>query len=211
VTITSAVIPAPPGKIPKEVSDALHKLEGSVLTFTVTDTGPADFRIAATSGLDSDYEAILPALEEVLSTIYILAPDKPIGENGYWIASDRHNSLGVDVLRYRVFRVRKVEGDVASIDIETKAYAVSAKLPESTDLGVVEFASSGEGRVDIGPDTIFGQALFMHTQTGAKIGKPNDDKHGKVRILDIQSLTQPLPKGVRLQGPGGPDDEPGPN
>ncbi len=117
--------------MPKE----LVAFKGSAVSFTLTDTGPVEFRQVLAPGADPKLDFVLRAVEECLSALYVAAPDKPVGEGGYYIVADREMSLGVDVVRYRVFKVVKVLGDTAILSLDEKQYATQPRidLPQLAD------------------------------------------------------------------------------
>jgi hypothetical protein len=151
----------------------------------------------------------------MLTSIYMPAPDKPIGENGYFIVADRRSSLGVEVIRYRVFKVIKVNGDVASITLDQKQYAVAPKidLPQASDqlakVTLTEYRAVGTGLLDIAPNLLFAKGSAMRLQTQAKFSAAGG-KQGGIGI-QVQGLMGEIPSGVSVeQGPGGGEEPPGP-
>jgi hypothetical protein len=79
-------------------------------------------------------------------------PDKPVGAGAYWMVIDRAGTLGIDIVRYRVFRLEKVDGQKASISIETREYSASgeADLGGQGKLFIMQFDSQGKSTATFG-------------------------------------------------------------
>ena len=157
--ITSVTIPGAGGKLPKELADGLEKLKGGEIRYQLT---PEGVMLDLTTSLSRDKEKdknpeIGPLLElalrglvETLTQVTVPLPKKPVGVGGYWIATDRSTSFGIEVVRYRVFKVQKIEKDQATLSVDTRQYAVK----EDIDLGAIaqnqkitaeRFDSQGKG------------------------------------------------------------------
>jgi hypothetical protein len=95
-------------------------------------------------------ELAMRGLVETLTQVTVPLPKKPVGVGGYWIATDRSTTFGIEVVRYRVFKVQKIEKDQATLAVDTRQYAVK----EEIDLGAIaqnqkitaeHFDSQGKG------------------------------------------------------------------
>src|SRR5262249_21789066 len=120
----AALAKTQPGSIPREVAGEVAKLKGSTIQFTVGRNGVVgEFKSQLSKDASPQLASMLDGLADGLSALWTPVPDKPVGSGAYWITTDRATSLGIDVLRYRVFRVQKVQGDTASVTIDTRQYA----------------------------------------------------------------------------------------
>jgi hypothetical protein len=141
-----------------------------------------------------DLDLPLRIIEEALNGLYVPAPDKPVGEGAYWMVSDRHPSLGIDVVRYRVFRVAKIEGERASITIETRQYAASEvfDLPlgaQMTGMKLGQYTVTGKGLADVTAKTIFPPAAGFGLRTEIALAS-SPAQGGKQAMLALEITAQ---------------------
>lgn len=150
------------GGPPKELGDALAKLKGSALRY---DLSPANVvsnqRPELAKDADPGLQPIIAALGEAIALLTPPLPDKPVGAGAYWMVTDRAVVSGAQlpVLRYRVFKIEKVEGDVVSFSVDTRQYAEGAdlKLPGpngDVTLTIDRIESSGKGSLAWSPPSL---------------------------------------------------------
>lgn len=141
-----------PGQLPKELSDAITKLKGSEIRYKLTPEGAiVDLTTALGKETDKGNEAGVQALREAITLMTVPLPQKPVGVGGYWMVTDRSSSFGVEVVRYRVFKVEKIEQGHATLSLDTRQYASRADV----DLGAISngplrierFDSQGKGSI----------------------------------------------------------------
>jgi hypothetical protein len=140
------------GQLPKELSDAISKLKGSEIRYQLTPEGAvADLAVQLSKGADASIEAPLQGLGEAISLLSVPVPPKPVGVGGYWLVTDHSQSLGVDLLRYRVFKVEKIEKDRATLSVDIRQYAVKDQMTLSGGPGgplqIARFDSQGKGSI----------------------------------------------------------------
>jgi hypothetical protein len=159
--------------VPKQMADTLAKMKGSTLTFTLTPTGPMAFERKLAKDADPALEIALRAVEDSITAVYVPTPSQPVGEGGYWMVTDRRPALGVDVVRYRVFRVVKVEGDVALLGVDIRQYAADDRVdlplgPQLAGASLDTYGCAAKGAVDLAPKTIFPGAaqIALRVQAG---------------------------------------------
>ncbi|MGK3995737.1 hypothetical protein [Sorangium sp. So ce1024] len=152
--ITSATLASMSiGGPPKELADALAKLKGSALRY---DLSPANVvsnqKPELAKGADPGLQPLLAALGEAIALLTPPLPDTPVGVGAYWMVTDRAVVSGAQlpVVRYRVFKIEKVEGDVVSFSVDTRQYAEGAdlKLPGpngDVTLTIDRLESTGKG------------------------------------------------------------------
>lgn len=208
VTISDAKVEADAATVaPKEAALA-SGLNGSSIVFTMSNAGATAFRNVLAPGGNPILQIYLEALVEVLSSEYVPAPGKPIGANGYFMVIDRSDSLGIDVVRYRVFRVVKITGDVATVTLEVRQYAADSKL-EATMLGdknvpLGGYGGGAKGILEVAPNLAYPKGTFLQFSMQFVIGE------GPPGALDFIAMMGPLPAGVQIQagpGPGPGEDE----
>jgi hypothetical protein len=77
------------------------------------------------------------------------------------MVTDRAQSTGVDVVRYRVVRLEKQENGHASLSIQTRKYATSDKLDlpvangGGQKLSMAMFDAQGKGSIELGLKDLF--------------------------------------------------------
>lgn len=152
---------AQPGQVPREVGEVLAKLKGSKITYGRLASGGAfSPRIELGKGADAQLEPAMRALSEAISLLTPVVPDKPLGVGGYWMVTDRADALGIDVVRYRVFKVEAVADDGVTLSVDIRQYATSERppaipgMPPNMEYAVDVFESSGKGKVLLTPSTV---------------------------------------------------------
>jgi hypothetical protein len=184
VKVASVAIPGAAGKLPKELSDGLDKLKGGEIRYKLTADG-AMLDISTSVPKDKDKSPnpeVAPLLDlamrgllEAVTLVTVPLPKKPVGVGGYWIATDRGTSFGIDVVRYRVFKVQKIDKDQATLTVDTRQYAVKDEI----DLGAIaqnqkivadRFDSQGKGTISWVSSQIVPTTSEMSQRTTATFG-----------------------------------------
>jgi hypothetical protein len=138
---------------PEELAKLFAKLKGSQIRFTAAPDGSArDLGYEIAKDADAGLETILQGLVEALSLMLAPLPATPVGVGAYWMVTDRASSSGIDVLRYRVFRVTKMEGGQASLSVEVRQYAADDEIrvpgaQQAMTLPLDRFESRGKGDI----------------------------------------------------------------
>jgi hypothetical protein len=143
----------PPG-IPRELSDKLGKLKGVELRYAWS---PATGVTDVSYGLPKDFDpalvdAVLRSLADAVAVAVPPVPQDPLGLGAYWMVTDRTVSFGLEVVRYRVYKVEKIDKDGASLSLDVREYATK----EDADLGgqkmtLLQFQGPGKGKLDWTP------------------------------------------------------------
>src|SRR5262249_24090407 len=123
-TVTAATLPSTAG-IPKELIDEIGKLKGTVIRWDLTAAGAASsFAVELPKGAGEDVGLVIDSLIDTMSMMMVPLPAKPVGKDAYWIVADRAKSaVGLELLRYRVFKVLKIEGDAVTLSIDIRQYS----------------------------------------------------------------------------------------
>ena len=193
---------------PKELVDAL---KGAVIRFTMTKTGPTGFSRSFPTGTDPKLEQTLDlelgAIEDAFTAMYTPAPDKPVGEGGYWMVTDRRKSLGAEVIRYRVFTVNEIDGDSALLSVQIKQYMVDDKSDMTAFVRmenpvVIEYATEGKAALQVGPGSRFPKVgqLESQFQTTVIPGAAKGNPQAPHAELSVQVVAQTGP--IELKAPG---------
>lgn len=213
-------------------SGALGSSLDAEIAFTVTKGGATNFKTKlngepAKEGDPRVFE--LSAIEEMVFALYTGVPDKPVGANGAWTISDRRTSFGSDVVRYRLFQVEKIEGDVAHLQLMVRQYAATdtSSLIQEPGLVLRAYTFEGRGKLTLGPKMLLPQVGTLDARMAGQV-VPSDKKadpsvQGKrfnveagIQIVDAATAlaqTQAAGKGRKGGGapsPGAPPGGPAP-
>jgi hypothetical protein len=114
---------------PEELAKIFGKLKGSQLRYSAMPDGSArDFSYEIAKDADPNLESAFGMLVEALSMMVAPLPSKPVGAGAYWMVTDRASSSGVEVIRYRVFRVTKMDGGQPTLSMELRQYAADGVM-----------------------------------------------------------------------------------
>jgi hypothetical protein len=141
------------GQLPPGLDKDIASLEGTQFRVHITGDGresDLQTRAGKTSKADLDWVAEGAAEALVLSTIAL--PPKPVGVGAQWIAETRMPVWGLDVIAYRAFRVKSIEGDRVHLSVDLKAYAASGDVqvpgvPKGATLE--QFEAGGNGEIEL--------------------------------------------------------------
>ena len=187
---TATVVSATPGKeiaaqLPKDFAAAVGKLKGTEIRFTL---GPDGVMSAPAFTLSKDADAGLEiavrGLIEAMTLMEAPLPKKPVGAGGYWMVTDRSSTFGIEVVRYRVFKVQKVEKDHGTFAVDVRQYAVKG----TNDLGGQQatfehFESSGKGNTEWAPSAFFTPGSELNQRMRGQI---NTGKAGQMAMLQTE-------------------------
>ncbi|WP_437534743.1 hypothetical protein WME79_11155 [Sorangium sp. So ce726] len=160
--ITSATLASMSiGGPPKQLADALAKLKGSALRYELSPANAvSNLQFELSKDADPGLQPLIGALGEAVALLTPPLPDKPVGAGAYWMVTDRLVASGAQlpVLRYRVFKIEKVEGGVVSLSVDTRQYAEGAdlKLPGPNGeitMTIDRLDSSGKGTLTWSPSS----------------------------------------------------------
>lgn len=152
-SVTGTNLPST-ANMPKDMIDAIGKLKGTVVRYDFTAAGVAsNYVVEAPKGAGEGLELVLDALVDSMSLMTAPLPAKPVGTGANWIVADRAKvAAGLDVVRYRVFKVLKIEGDAVTMSLDVRQYSAEPKLkvdagPQKQEVGLDAFDSQGKGTV----------------------------------------------------------------
>jgi hypothetical protein len=153
VRVTGAKIDAP--SVPKEVDEKLGKLKGSKVEYSILPGGAgAGFRFDAPKGSPEEFQDVIRSLSDSLSLLTMPYPDKPLGAGGFFMVTSRDDFLGLDLVTYRMIKVKEVTPQGVTLDVSTKRYAANRTfdfpgLPPNIDKTLAEFQANSEGTVQL--------------------------------------------------------------
>jgi hypothetical protein len=136
----------------------LENLKDVVVRYRLMANGvPTDMAIEYPKKSSEEIELLTGALTDVLLGMTVPVPDKPVGVGAYWMVTDRARSSGVDVVRYRVAKVVKIDDKTATLSLDVSQYAANTTLglpglPKEAQISLDEYVSQGKGEISVGPD-----------------------------------------------------------
>ncbi|APR86751.1 hypothetical protein A7982_12100 [Minicystis rosea] len=150
VLVTVGGVTLPP-QVPKEASDQLGKMKGSEIRYRLGADGTiSDVSSSLPKGADPGLEQFLRQIVDGIGVVLPPLPSKPVGAGAYWMVTDRPGGGVVDVVRYRVFRLEKLEKDHATLSIDIRQYAAKGEIDagEGQKLALDQFESQGKGKTE---------------------------------------------------------------
>src|SRR5690606_13991468 len=182
--VVGAAVPRGMSRVPPDLSAGLAKLRGSEVRFELWPNGGATgLRTEVKAGAPADLNDLVRALGDAVATVVLPYPDEPIGAGGYWMATSRDGLMGLDLVTYRLIRVKSIADGVATLNVSTKRYAAGTEFTLAGVQGrftLEELQSGGDGSLRYRPGT----SLPLR---------------GKVQ-LNLAALL--LPEGVQAGQPG---------
>jgi hypothetical protein len=103
----------------------------------------------------SELDRLAQNAAEALVFDTVPLPPKPVGVGAQWIAETRMPMMGNDVIAYRAYRVKSIDGNRVHLTLDVKAYAASkdvqlAGVPKGASLEQFDAQSQGELELVIG-------------------------------------------------------------
>lgn len=140
-----------PGELPPGTDKIIAKAKGSHVRFELAPSGAG--RVASVElakELDEALGQIVRSASDQLELAFLPYPTEPVGAGAFWMVTSRESFAGLDVVVYRMFKLQKVEGGKATIDVSAKRYvaggALSFGLPPHT---LVEFSGNSTGQIRV--------------------------------------------------------------
>ncbi len=177
-TVTGATLPGSQGA-PKDAVDEIAKLKGATIKYDLTAAGQtSNFVIDVPKGAQEGLRPVLEALANAISLFTVALPPKPVGLGAYWIAAERaKGDAGLDVLRFRVFKILKIEGDVVTFSMDVRQYSADQKVKLQDQGGEQElvlnaFESKGTGALIWKADSFLAQKGDATQDMSARVTPP---------------------------------------
>lgn len=176
-------------RLPEGMEAELGKLTGSELRFKMRLDGRTDDpSVKLAKGAIPDLERLLTNAVESLMLAAVPAPPKPVGVGGVWMAETRTTWTGLDVVMYRAYKIKSIDGDKVSITFDAKQYAASkdvnlAGVPKGATLQQFEAAAKGE--MELSKNDLMAKSMELLQQTvmlfdaGDVPGQPPPPKNQK--------------------------------
>jgi hypothetical protein len=129
--LVAAVLRTSPAKqqlaqLPPGLEKDIATLQGTAIRVKVTRDGrESEVTTDLSKGAKAELARVAQNAAEALVFATVPLPPKPVGVGGQWIAETRMPLSGLDVMAYRAYRVKSVDGDRVHLTLDVKAYAAS--------------------------------------------------------------------------------------
>jgi|CZKU01.1.fsa_nt_gi hypothetical protein len=138
------------GDLPPGTDMAIATLEGTLLRVKLgPDGAESDLQVSLGKQAIAELGRLAQNAAEALVFATVPLPPKPVGVGAQWIAESRLPLSGLDVIAYRAFRVKTVEGNRVHLSLDVKAYATTSdtampEVPKGATLQQVDAQAQGE-------------------------------------------------------------------
>jgi hypothetical protein len=117
-------------QLPPGLEKEIGGLEGTELRLKLTPDGrESELIMQLGKNAKTELDRLAQNAAEALVFATVPLPPKAVGVGAQWIAETRMPLSGIDVIAYRAFRVKSVDGDRLHLTLDVKAYAVSRDVP----------------------------------------------------------------------------------
>jgi hypothetical protein len=138
------------GELPPGTDQAIATLQGTqVRVKLAADGGASEMETVLGKATPPELGRLAHNAAEALLLATVPLPPKPVGVGAQWIAETRMPLAGLDVIAYRAYRVKSIEGNRVRLTLDMKAYAADAAtklegLPPGAKLEQVDALGQGE-------------------------------------------------------------------
>ncbi len=176
--------------IPKELDDQLAKLKGSKVDYSLASNGAVTaMRLEVAKGAPDD---IVHALSDSLGLLSIPFPEQPLGAGGFFMVTSRDDLMGLDLVTYRMVKVKEVTPESVTLDVNTKRYSASRRLelpgmPPEIDKTLFQFEALAEGTVRVKPGALLPGQGEINSVLGAQFAAADPKRRAAIQL---QTRTQ---------------------
>lgn len=141
------------GQMPPGLEKAISSLQGTEFRMKVTPDGrESDMTTALGKASRPELDSLAQTAAEALVVDTVPLPDKPVGAGAQWIAESRMQMEGIDVVAYRAYAIKSIDGNRLHLTVDVKAYAADKNvqvqgLPEGSNLE--QFDAEAQGEMDL--------------------------------------------------------------
>ena len=138
------------GQLPPGTDKDVASLDGSLIRIKMTADGrESELQVQLSKSARPELARFTMNAAEALLFATVPVPPKPVGVGAQWIAETRMPLSGLDVIAYRAYRVKEIDGDRVHLTLNVKAYAASTDVklqgvPKGATLQQFDAQSQGE-------------------------------------------------------------------
>lgn len=179
-----------PGRIPDAAAKAILDLKNSRVQFTLLPSGGAQIQsVERSQAAGSELEHPIVAVAEAIAAGALPVPAEAVGQNATWIARSRDTFGGLDLISYRMFRIKSIDENSITYTVNVRQYSVGDKvsIPVVRDNAtLVQFESSSEGEFVIDKGHSFAARGSLNYTLMIGLKTPESDDQG-MRPMMLQS------------------------
>jgi len=141
------------GQVPPGLDKDVASLTSTQLRLKVSSDGmQSDLSMLLGKTSKPDFDRLAENAAEALAMVVVPSPGRPVGVGAQWIAETRMPLSGLDVVTYRAFRVKSIDGDRIKLTLDLKAYAADKDVqlqgvPKGATLE--QFDALGQGELEL--------------------------------------------------------------
>jgi hypothetical protein len=168
-----------PGQLPPEAAHEISTLASTQVVIQLTGDGrESDAEVSLSKTAPSDLDPFGELAEQTLVLATVPQPAKPVGVGAQWIAETRMAWSGVDVLAYRAFRVKSIDGARLTLELDVKAYAANPDtqlqgVPKGATLE--QFDGQAQGEVEVVRGELLARRLEVDQRVVLVFRSPNSE------------------------------------
>ncbi len=169
------------GDLPPGTDQAIGSLEGTQIRLKLsTDGSESDMQMQLGKNSHPELERLARSAAEALVFDTVPTPPKPVGVGAQWIAETRMPLSGLDVIAYRAYRVKGIDGARVHLTLDVKAYAAGTDtdllgVPKGATLKQIDATAQGE----------------MELVRGEVLARKSDLQQRIVMVFDAPAEAQP--------------------
>lgn len=169
------------GQLPDGAKKEIGLLKGSEIRFERDGSAIANPAVKLGKGASPEVGRVIEGAGESMLFFTVPTPPKPVGAGAFWIAGSREKLGGVDVVLYRLYRVKSITKDKAMLSVESHAYAADGDAPivgAPKDLVLGQFQCEGTSELELAP----GDAVAETGKSTLKLGllfRPANNPQGR--------------------------------
>lgn len=180
-----------PGAVPEQAVQAIAKLKGSDISFSVQQgmpIGPPSIERA--KGSAQDLDLMMTATADALVSMQVAYPTQPVGKGAMWMATSREVFMGTDVVAYRLYKVAEVDASGVVLEVNTKRYASGGRLqmPGLEDNSLVQFQGTDEGQLRAVPGSALPVEGRLLQRLAAVVQAPSDPERAAPMQFEIRTV-----------------------
>ena len=168
------------GQLPAGMEKEVNALAGTSVRIQITPDGSESaVQTQLGKGAPPELERIATGAAEALVLATVPLPAKPVGVGAQWIAETRMPLSGLDVIAYRAYRVKAIEGDRLRLSLDVKAYAADKEAPlpgAPKGATLEEFESESAGELELVRGESLARKSELKQRVVAVFHGPNGDQ-----------------------------------
>jgi hypothetical protein len=142
-----------PGELPPGLDKQIAKAKGSKLDYAFAPTGSGrQVSVEPATEMDESLAMPLRSAGDALAVAFQPYPTEPVGVGAFWMVTSREAFVGLDVVVYRMIKLEKIEGDVATLNVSAKRFVASGGkigLPGIPPHHIADFSGNTNGRIQV--------------------------------------------------------------